>query len=101
MPCESDRPQRKGLLQPVQCCEERLERPTRQRLMGRLTLTALEGIQPALLVNPLGLIGKQHGITIEGNTQLTAVSPATTTGEDGRRSKPGRQRVAHILGMGR
>jgi hypothetical protein len=44
------------LLQAVQCLQERLERPPRQRLLRALTLVRLKRIEPAFAVHPFGFV---------------------------------------------
>ena len=56
--------------------------------------------EPALLIDPLGIVGKQHRIAVEGDAQLAAVRPPRPTREDTGGGKTGLQRTAHVLGMG-
>lgn len=60
---------------------------------------ALECLEPATLVDTLGLIGEQHGIPIEGKTQLTTGRPMRAARQDSRRGKARVEGAAHILGM--
>ncbi|MCY1516561.1 hypothetical protein D9M68_511970 [compost metagenome] len=90
-----------GLLHAVQRRQEGLERAATQRFAGGLALAGLEGFQAALLVDPLGLVGKQHRIAIEGDAQLAAGLPPRAAGEDGRRGESRIQRIAHVVRVGR
>src|SRR3990167_3880830 len=89
----------KLLLQAVQGGEEGFEWTAAEQLAGRLPLMALKGFQAGLLIDPLRLIGKQHGVTVESNTQLVTCRSPCAAGEDGRRTETGPQRAAHIFGV--
>ncbi len=64
---------------------------------------AQKGRQPALLVDALGLVGKQHGIAVEGNAHFLRVAVACGRGVDhhARRGKADGQGLAHIDLVGR
>ena len=53
-------------LQALQCFEQRLEGARRERLRRVLDLVLLEGVEPVALVDPLGLVGEQNGVAVEG-----------------------------------
>ncbi|MNF66275.1 hypothetical protein D3C84_480620 [compost metagenome] len=91
----------KLLLQEMQGRQEGLEGPTAKQFASRLTLMALKGLQATLLIDPLGLVGKQHGIAVESDAQLIARGPPRSTGEDGGRAESRAQRAAYIFGVSR
>src|SRR5207253_2669613 len=58
-------------LQQIECRQEAFERPPAQWLTSRLTLAGLKRFQATRLIYALGLIGKQHRVAVEGDTQLS------------------------------
>ena len=58
------------LLQTMQGLQKRLERPVWQGLRGPRVFMGLKGPQAAAAVHPLGFIGEQHRVAIEGNAHL-------------------------------
>src|SRR5690349_10079387 len=76
-------------LQQIKGGEKTLERPTAQRLAGGLTLAGLERLQTTGLINALRLIGKQHRVSVEGDTQFVAGRTTGTARQNGRRGEPG------------
>jgi len=91
------------LLQPVQRGQQWFERAIGQRPGGMFDLMALERIQPLGLEDPLGLIGEQHGIAVEGNAHFigVAVLRLGRFGQHPRGRKAQLQRLLHIGGIGR
>ena len=96
-------PDRQGdsgaLLQRVQGGQQRFERPWRQRPRHRFDLVPGEGRQAVTLKNLLGLVGKQHRITVEGNPHFVNLRAARGFRQ---RHDPGRrksriQRGAYVV----
>src|SRR5690606_34500839 len=83
-------------LQLVQCGEKRHERSARQGLARRARLVLGKRLEALLLENALGVIGEQHGITVEGNAQFLAVA-GPCTGQDGGGSETTLERTAYII----
>ncbi|MNP28775.1 hypothetical protein D3C76_1217660 [compost metagenome] len=91
---------RKLLLQPVEGRQEGFEGAAVQRLASRITFVGLEGFEAAALVDALGVVGEEHGVTVEGDAQFVARRPARPAGKDGGGGIAALQRPAHVLGMG-
>ncbi|MCY1514289.1 hypothetical protein D9M68_488200 [compost metagenome] len=91
---------RELLLQPVQRREEGLEGAAIQRFAGRVALVGLEGFEAAGLVDAFGMIGEEHRISVEGDTQLVAGRPSRAAGQDGGGGKAALQGPAHVFGVG-
>jgi hypothetical protein len=74
-------------LKSVQRSEERLEWPTFQRSLRGLCLGSGKHVETLLLIDALGFIGKQHGVTVKGETQIfvLAARPRGTPHESRRR----------------
>ena len=85
-------------LQAVQCFQQRLEGPRRQRRGGVVALVVLEGVQAPRLVDALGFVAEQHGVAVEGDAHLVRVGGrgARTLRVDARRGHAGGQGLAHI-----
>src|ERR687883_562063 len=62
-----------GALQAVQRLEKGLERSRRQRLQRVHRLMTREGVEAVALIDPLGFVGEEHRIAVEGDAQLTGV----------------------------
>ena len=86
----------------MQGSQQRLERPRQQRLLRFIGLVLLKGEQAFGLVDALGFITEQHGVTVKGNTHLMRIGVA---GVDRLRinlrgGHTGLQRGAHVAQMG-
>ena len=87
-------------LDTAQGSKKSLEWPATQRLTGRRQFIGLKGFQTVSLKDLLGLIGKQYGIAIEGNTQFIARFSGVLGGQYGRCGKARLQGTTHVFGMG-
>lgn len=76
------------------------EWPALQRLAGRSFFTRGKCLQTRLLINPLRFIGKNYGITIEGDTQLLILRILRTCRWQQRRCGNALlKRLTHIVGI--
>jgi len=99
--CGADRalPCGKFCLDSIQGRKKRLERPPAQWITCRSALTCLECLQAIALKDLLGLIGKQHGVTIESDTQFIAHFSGLLGRQNSRRCKACFQGAANIFGV--
>ena len=78
------------------------EWPALQRLASRSFFTRGKCLQTRLLINPLRLIGKNHGIAIEGDTQLLILRILRACRwHQGRCGNALLKRLTHIVGIRR
>ena len=80
-----------------------LKGPSGSGSVGLAGLVALEGVQPFVLEHPLGLVGEQHGVAVEGDAHFVRIVAAGLDRfrQHARRGKTRRQRLAHVLCVGR
>ena len=94
---------RRLVLQPLQREQQRLERAGGERRLGVVALVRLEGVEAARLVDPLGLVGEQHRVAVEGDPHFVRmpVGGARRLRIDARRRHAGLERRAHVGLVGR
>ncbi|MPM41193.1 hypothetical protein SDC9_87843 [bioreactor metagenome] len=65
-----------SLLQPVQCRQQGLEGAVGQGQGGLVEFMALEGRKPFVLIDALGFVREQHGVSVEGDAHFVGVRVA-------------------------
>ena len=88
------------LLQAMQAGEEGLERSASQRFVGGACFGRRKRFEPLLFEDALRLVGKQHGIAIEGDLQVIRGIGRAARADQRRRRDAAFQRARHVLGFG-
>jgi hypoxanthine phosphoribosyltransferase len=89
------------LLQTMQSRQKRLEWPLGQRLRRIVALVGLKGVKSMGLIDPLGLIGEQHRVTVKGDADLmrVGIGGSRRVRVDLRRRHTGLECRAHVRQM--
>src|SRR6516165_10808490 len=90
------------LLQPMEGGEQRLERTRWQWTRRVIGFVRLKGFESLVAIETLRLVGKQHGVAVEGDAHFVGMRIGKRRLRiDERRRKVRGKRRAHVVGVGR